>query len=279
MERLARRGFELLGKVFSLATAVTFNLVKDRPPGSSGESGNGPYRPAPSTHSVLTSNPLVPAFLVLMFGLVILSSAPIQEWFAEGGNLPNLSQIFWPSKNNKNLASISAANEGVGVWAKKQSGFYYCQGGLLFGNQPGEMMTQDEALLSGYRPGDGLYCTEGPPREPSADSVPVRVRRWLASEASGVPSGDELFARVWKGKTQPPSLPKVSAGVGVWTKKQSGFYYCQGNILFGSKPGELMKQSDALLSGYQPADRQYCAKNKQDEASAGSLPLPTSPVR
>lgn len=47
-------------------------------------------------------------------------------------------------------------------------------------------------------------------------------------------------------------------GAEVWVIRQIGNYYCHGGVLFGRRPGELMKQSDALALGYQPALGQYC---------------------
>lgn len=272
MERLAKYVMEVLGKLGSLVSLATFNLVKEQPPVASGKSHEHPYRPTPSIHSVLTSSPLVPAILLLSVMLLLLSSTQVQTWFVEGGNLPTLGQIFGLFKDRKGLARMPAASENVGVWAKRQSGFYYCQGGVLFGREPGKIMTQGEALLSGYRPADSQYCTDGP-RQVSAGSVPFRVRQWVRSAAGNLPSGDDLLARFRKTHS---ALPKGSEGVSVWAKRQSGFYYCQSDILFGRKPGKLMKQSAALLSGYRPAGRQYCTNNKPAEASAGSLPLPDS---
>lgn len=274
MVRLARRGLEIVGKAASLLGAFAFTLVGERPSDNSGESGKHPYRPAPETHSMLTSNPLIPAFLVLTCILLLLSSAPVQNWFARGGDLPNLAEIIAEFQHKKDPVRMTAASEQVGVWAIKQSGFYYCRGGILFGSDRGNLMTQSDALASGYRPAEGQYCDAGEPREASAGSVPFRVKQWFRSATNNLPSAADLLARFRKGH---PALPKASELVTVWTKKQFGLYYCQSDALFGRKPGEPMKQVVALMSGYRPASKRYCTNTKPDEASASRLSLPASP--
>lgn len=274
MERLARRGLDILGKAASLLGVFAFTLVGGRPSQNSGDSGNHPYKPMPETHSMLTSNPLIPAFLVLMFILLLLFSAPVQNWFARGGDLPNLAQFLAHFQRKEKSAGMTAASERVGVWAIKQFGFYYCQGGVLFGSDRGEWMTQSDALASGYRPAGGQYCIAGKPRVASAGSVPFRVKQWFRSATNNLPSATDLLDRFRKGH---PALPKASELVTVWTKKQFGLYYCQSDVLFGRKPGQPMKQVAALLSGYRPASHRYCTNTKPDEASAGRLPLPASP--
>jgi hypothetical protein len=62
--------------------------------------------------------------------------------------------------------------------------------------------------------------------------------------------------------------------VNVWTKQQFGFYYCLGDILFGRKPGKMMMQSEALLSGYRPVHQQYCTTSEPKEESKRSGPSP-----
>lgn len=62
----------------------------------------------------------------------------------------------------------------------------------------------------------------------------------------------------------------------VWAKKQSGFYYCPGNILFGTKQGRLVTQEKALTSGYRPAGGQYCTADNATEVSRYNEPSPKS---
>lgn len=261
-----------LEKPLSLAGKLIPDSLMARYFGSSKGSGEHPYKPSPSTHSTITSNPLIPTFFLLMVIMLLLSSSPVQLWLTSPESLPSLAQLFALSQK-KQPAALPKAGENVSVWTKMQSGFYYCEGGVLFGSQPGELMAQGDALMSGYRPAEGRYCTDGNPREASRGSVPFRVEQWLRYATHNLPDAADFYAQIQKKQS---GMPKASEGVSVWTKKQSGFYYCQGDILFGSKPGELMKQSDALMSGYRPATLKYCDTGKRAEASIGSLPLPTS---
>jgi hypothetical protein len=58
-------------------------------------------------------------------------------------------------------------------------------------------------------------------------------------------------------------------GAQVWVIRQVGNYYCHGGVLFGREPGELMKQSDALTLGYQPATGHYCGGADSAASSGG----------
>ena len=54
---------------------------------------------------------------------------------------------------------IDPAQEAVKVWTVKQTGFYYCSDSTNYQNlKPGAIMTQGEALQSGYQPKLGGYC-------------------------------------------------------------------------------------------------------------------------
>ena len=54
---------------------------------------------------------------------------------------------------------LEPAKESVPVWTVKRSGFYYCAHSPDFKKlQPGKIMTQGEALQSGYQPKVGGYC-------------------------------------------------------------------------------------------------------------------------
>lgn len=247
-------------------------FLSSKSSGSSGGSSDHPYRPSPPTHAPITSSPLIPTFFLLMIVLLLMSfSTPVQHWLTKLDKFPTLAEIFALSRKDHPNA-LPRAGENVGVWTIKQAGFYYCQGGALFGSKPGQLMTQDEALLSGYRPAGGDYCAGIAPGKISGESVPARIRDSLGSLASKLPNPDQVFASGWN---QAPAALKPSDRVSVWAKKQTGFYYCQGGILFGSKPGQLMTQAEALSSGYRPVGGEYCTHNKPGETSPGSPPLRT----
>jgi PilZ domain len=56
-------------------------------------------------------------------------------------------------------AKVNPAVLGLPVWTVQHSGFYYCGGNLNSETpQPGTLMTQGEALQSGYQPKLGSYC-------------------------------------------------------------------------------------------------------------------------
>lgn len=223
MELHPKQIFELLEKPLSLLSNLIFSLSDGKPLKSAGGPNDGNYKPSPSNHSPITSNPLVPACIVLLVGYLVLSLSPIRVWLTEADNLPTLAQMFSFSRK-KPAPSLPRNAENVSVWTKEQSGFYYCQGGTLFGDEPGEIMTQSVALTSGYRPIDGTYCANNQP-----DPAPVQVAE------------SQLEA------------PVRSADVKVWGLKTLGFYYCRGDALFGEKPGELMTQTDALARGLEPS--------------------------
>lgn len=265
MERQSNPILERLGKLLAFVRLNTRNWANGSSEGAHGESSDHPYRPSPTTHSPLTSSPLIPTFLMVLVVLTLLSSAPVQQWLVAGGQLPSISELparIWNWHMHSNAPSV---NENVSVWAKKQFGFYYCQGGVLFGREPGELMAQGEALLSGYRPAGGQYCGSDRANEAAFNSPSARLHRFIAS-VENLPTPGLLSLQIWKKKSPPPK-----GSVNVWAKKQVGFYYCRGDVLFGRKPGKLITQREALMSGYQPAARQYCSDNKPVETSASSL--------
>lgn len=236
---------ELLEKPLSLASNFIFALSDGKPLKSSGGPNDGNYKPSPSNHSPITSNPLVPACIVLLVGFLVLSFSPIRVWLTEADDLPTLVQIFSFSRK-KPAPSLPGNAENVSVWTKKQSGFYYCQGGTLFGDEPGEIMTQAVALTSGYRPVDDAFCVNNQP-----NAAPVQVAE------------------------DQPEVPVRSADAKVWGLKQLGFYYCPGDALFGQKPGLLMTQSEAMAHGLVPSYHTCPGSNANLVASTGSLPAGT----
>lgn len=246
MELHPRQLLEIVEKPLSLATKFIFSLADGKSVKLSGGSQDGRYKPSPSTHSPITSNPLVPACIVLLIGYLVLSLSPIRVWLTETKGLPTLAQMFSFSRKMV-TPSLPRDAENVGVWTKRQSGFYYCQGGTLFGNKPGEMMTQSVALTSGYRPVGGTYC---------ANTQPA-VAPTLVAENQ-------------------PGTPVRSEDVEVWGLKELGFYYCRGDALFGVKPGRLMKQADALADGLEPSYHK-CPGSDENQASTGEIALGTQP--
>jgi hypothetical protein len=267
MELHGRQIFDVLGKPLSLVTKFIFSLADGRSSGSHGGSRDGHYKPSPSTHSSITSNPLIPAFLLLTVGFVLLSLTPVRLWLTTTEDLPTLSQIFSFSRK-KQTNTLPKAGEAISVWTKKQSGFYYCQGGTLFGNKPGEMMTQADALMSGFQPAGGEYCANSQPTVASSDNPSFVDQQPPISEAS---SANAKESSVLPPEEQPRS-PMARKSVSVWAMKQFGSYYCQGDALFGSRPGKLMEQSAALKAGYQPSDAR-CTTDKPDQAFAGNPPM------
>lgn len=82
------------------------------------------------------------------------------------------------------------------------------------------------------------------------------------------------------GALTPGNIPKLLSEIGVsrrsisnpnamvWAIRQEGNYYCSGSVLAGRKPGQFMKQADALMLGYQPALGHYCGT----DAESGDVP-------
>ena len=266
---LARIGGRLVeGPLASLISTLGKTIGRDTP-GSSKGSGDHAYTPVPESNSVLTSHPLIPTFIVVVLLLLVAFSTPVQTWITTAKNLPSLTQIFALAKGDRSN-TLTQAREDVAVWTKRQFGFYYCRGGVLFGNKPGEMMTQAEALTVGYRPASGQYCSNRPGGQAYDNSLPVRLERRVYAAENKL-SNLTLSAKLaWEKRT---GMPKADEKVSVWTKNQSGFYYCQGSVLFGIKPGETMTQGKALLAGYRPAGAGYCPNGTANEASVGSLSL------
>lgn len=52
--------------------------------------------------------------------------------------------------------------------------------------------------------------------------------------------------------------PLSSPNATVWAMQETGNYYCLGSVMFGRKPGVVMKQVQAIDRGYQPALTSYC---------------------
>ncbi len=65
-----------------------------------------------------------------------------------------------------------------------------------------------------------------------------------------------------------PSSIRMKPTVVVWAEKLAGNYYCAGSPMYGRRPGNLMKQGDALTQGFQPDLGQYC-QDPQTKDSTG----------
>jgi len=307
MKLFNRQIFAILEKPLDLTAKLLLGLVKGDGSGSRAGSKDGLYKPSPSTHSPITSNPLVPAFLLLLVGFLLLYSSPVKTWLTETEGLPTLAEIFSFSRK-QGPPVLPKEGERVSVWAKAQSGFYYCQGGTLFDSQPGTMMAQVDALTSGYRPSGGEYCRGGqqidtasgsPPLEnqqqPEQASMSAPQKEVLdqilpkPSEISNAGAGISVWAPIGAQQSagaRTLSTPgvesraalsnkldasKTQGGVQVWVKSGYGFYYCRNDVLFGTKPGLLMTQSSALTAGYQPSDGR-CSDDKPIRKIAERLP-------
>lgn len=251
-------------------SAFFYSLKSGEP---SGDSGNRSYKPSPDDHSAILSNPMIPACLVLLAVLLITTTIPGQFWTNAADNFPTLAKIFSFSGSGQSNV-LPKASENVSVWTKKQFGFYYCQDGVLYGREPGKFMTQAAALTSGYRPADGNYCTSSTPEAAPARG-PSSLPRNPPESVQNIPhSHDPLLAVI---RQKPSDLPRAIQSARVWTKKQFGLYFCQGDPLYGSKPGKFMTQAGALKSGSLPADGNYCTGNNPNELSTHSTSLRTAP--
>jgi hypothetical protein len=143
-------------------------IAADVPFWSPEVSGTHPHKPARRRNSVLGSSPLFPALLLLLIVVLLPSS----EWFRQSVQtafrFPVMQKLSALIRGKKK----QAPEPKVKVWAKKQTGFYYCRGDILFGTKQGRLMTQDEALMTGYRPASGDYCTADKPTEVSRNREP-----------------------------------------------------------------------------------------------------------
>ncbi|TAM82624.1 MAG: hypothetical protein EPN47_08180 [Acidobacteria bacterium] len=265
MELHGRQIFAIFEKPLDLTTKFALGLVKGNGASSHGGSQDGYYKPSPSTHSPITSNPLIPAFLLLLVGFLVLYSSPVKDWLEKTDGLPTLVQMFSFS-GKKQMYALPEAGGNVGVWTRKQSGFYYCQGDTLFGNDPGEMMTQDDALTSGYRPFGGEYCANSQQMVAASDDSTFGSQQQPAQANTPIPQEGSL-AQI---PTKPPDISKTEADIRVWAIEEIGSYYCPGEVMFGNDPGKLMSQSDALMAGYQPSESR-CTNDNSIEAPAGNL--------
>ncbi len=108
-------------------------------------------------------------------------------------------------------------------------------------------------------------------RVPRGTAVPHRGSLWASLPA--VPAmvllllllgyasfhADAVRAMVWRVVGHSFRRPVTVPAARVWVRTDTGNFYCRGSVLFGSRPGQLLDQPEALTLGYQPATGTYCA--------------------
>lgn len=127
----------------------------DLPFWSAGSSGGRGRRQGVSPHTVLGASPLIPALMVMIGVIALVYSGWLRQGVEASGSLPVVQEVS--ALFQKDPPPVPGAQ----VWARKESGFYYCRGNVLFGRGPGKLQRQSDALTSGYRPADGHYCIDG----------------------------------------------------------------------------------------------------------------------
>jgi hypothetical protein len=261
MALFGRQIFGILENFLDLVTKFVSGLTGGSSRDLSSKTHDSHYKPSPSTHSPITSNPLIPACLMLIVGYLLITVTPIGTWLTKADGLPTLADFFSFS-HKKNVNTLPKASEGISVWTRKQSGFYYCMGDTLFGDEPGELMGQAQALMSGYQPVAGTYCTSNQHTVSSPDSTTVE-----SPQPSGPPDnsmvGEEKSVLVATNQTAETVGPE---SVSVWGIKPFGLYYCRGDALFGSGPGRMMTQAEALKAGLEPSNH-TCSNGRPDQVS------------
>jgi hypothetical protein len=263
MGLFGRQIFGILEKPLDLATKFVSSLTGGASTHFSGKGHGSHYKPSPSTHSPITSNPLMPAVLMLMVAFLLVTVSPVRVWLTEADGLPDLASFFSFSHKQKSN-TLPKAGEGISVWTRKQSGFYYCKGDTLFGDKPGELMGQSEALMSGYRPVAGTFCTGKEQTASSTDTIAVESHE--PSSPANRSMVDEKKPVVVA--TNQPEGTMGDQSVSVWGIKPFGFYYCRGDALFGSGPGRMMTQTEALKAGMEPSNS-TCSNDNPDQVSSG----------
>lgn len=149
-------------------TAGASQLAGGLPFWSAGKSSADSRKIERSHYSVIDSSPIMLALLCLVLVMLLISSVEYRHWSSAAGNVPIARDVLAFIRSH----GSPLPQDNVKVWTKQQFGFYYCQGEALFGRKPGKMMTQSEALLSGYRPVHQQYCTSSEPKEASKHSAP-----------------------------------------------------------------------------------------------------------
>jgi PilZ domain len=92
------------------------------------------------------------------------TSLELRESAGEPVSVDSQSSAEWSTRLKEFFgfrvpAKIDSAKERVLVWTIQRSGFYYCSDSAYFQKlRPGKLVTQLEALQSGYQPKLGGYC-------------------------------------------------------------------------------------------------------------------------
>ncbi len=84
------------------------------------------------------------------------------------------------------------------------------------------------------------------------------AKGYLMKEAAGTELVDAVRAAIWRTVRQQFRRPVTVPAARVWVRTDTGSFYCRGSVLFGSGPGRLLAQEEALTLGYQPATGSYC---------------------
>jgi hypothetical protein len=106
----------------------------------------GRVRTAPSSTAPTDVDPVAPV------PVVRVAVAPVQQ---ESGFMGSLRTLLGLDVAN----TIDPAEAALPVWTVQHSGFYYCARSPDFRTlEPGAIMTQGQALQSGYQPKLGSYC-------------------------------------------------------------------------------------------------------------------------
>ncbi len=134
-----------------------------------GNSGAFGYRPATPTSAVFSSSPMIPAILLMVVFLTLLSSPTTRGWMVAASEIPS---VAWTSVIG-GTKKLPAPDASTIVWVKRQSGLYYCRGDVLFGRHPGSLMRQDKALTLGYRPANDEYCRDASRSAPARQGSSV----------------------------------------------------------------------------------------------------------
>ncbi|HEX5412215.1 MAG TPA: hypothetical protein VFZ27_10165 [Terriglobia bacterium] len=135
---------------------------------SAGKSGAHSPGGERSSRPPLGSSPILQSLLFLVVVTLLVSSFGRRDWSKSAAHVPMVRDVFALMRSH----GSPLPQDDVKVWTKQQFGFYYCQGEVLFGRKPGTIMTQSEALGSGYRPVHEQYCVSSTPKEESIRGEP-----------------------------------------------------------------------------------------------------------
>jgi hypothetical protein len=92
----------------------------------------------------------------------LATGSPVMPAILLIGSLIVLGIVFLNGKGrpSQNVGRLTDPN--TMIWVMKDTGTFYCDDSVLWGKQPGEAMTQGEALQMGYQPAVPGYCATAP---------------------------------------------------------------------------------------------------------------------